>query len=381
VGGSDSGAAGTGECSPPLTFKALSPVMVGRQPLWVGAADFDDDGAIDLATGNQRSQNVSVLFGNGDGTFEPADNLASGPGEYTGQGDAADLNGDGWTDLVVVNGNSLETVGLHSDGLNLFMNRGDRTFAPAARVPLQEQGLIAVTAADLSEDGLTDLVVATNNETVTVLLNQGDADFSTQKKYLSGPGTRAVAVGDVNGDQAPDLAVANGAGSSVSLLMNRGDGTFEAPVSYEVGLSPISLALVDLDADGDRDLAVAVFATDGVSVLLNNGDGAFTSSVSYGAGSSPYWLAVADFTGDSLADLVVANAGSQNVSLLVNRGGGAFLPSVEYPGGIGPVSVATADMNGDHSVDLAIADYNYGDGSVPMNGLIRVMLNECTGAR
>jgi len=135
--------------------------------------------------------------------------------------------------------------------------------------------------------------------------------------------------------------------------------------------------LTDLNGDAHRDLAVANFGENKVSVRLNRGDGVFGEPAAFAAGSSPYWLAAADLTGDSKPDLVVANAGSQSVSVLLNRGTGEFSPSVEYAAGSGPVGLALADLNGNGNIDIAVADYNYGDGSVAMSGMIRILDNGC----
>jgi len=213
--------------------------------------------------------------------------------------------------------------------------------------------------------------------------NTAEAQFLFKARIDYGAGTypSSVAIGDLDGDGTPDLAVANGGSDNVSVLLGNGDGTFQAAVNYGAGGSPESVAIGDLDGDGDLDLALANDDTDNVSVLLGNGDGTFQAAVSYGAGTGPFSVAIGDLDGDGDLDLAVANEGG-NVSVLLGNGDGTFQAAVNYGAGAGPYSVAIGDLDGDGNPDLAVANYGSGDVAILINeipDLVAITLIEPNG--
>ncbi len=132
-------------------------------------------------------------------------------------------------------------------------------------------------------------------------------------KYPAGNRPHSVAIGDLDGVNGPDLAVANAFSDDVSVLLNQGDGTFAAAVAYVAGDSPRSVAIGDLDGVNGPDLAVAIPGDfpgfiDDVSVLLNQGDGTFAAAVAYDAGNGPVSVAIGDLDGVNGPDLAVAMA-------------------------------------------------------------------------
>jgi hypothetical protein len=271
--------------------------------------DFNGDGKLDLAVVNSGSNDVGVLLGNGDGTFQPAVNydVGSVPDALA----VGDFNGDGKLDLVVVNSGS-------------------------------------------------------NN--ASVLLGNGDATFQTALDFDIGGTPISVAVGDFNGDGKLDLAVVTNPASpnQISILLGYGDGTFQAPVTYAAGSVPVSVAVGDFNGDGKLDLAVANISPGNtgpsmVSVLLGNGDGTFQPAVEYGAGSDTDSSSVAlgDFNGDGKLDLAVAYSGSTNrVSILLGNGDGTFQSAVDYAGASlpGTSPPVLGDFNGDGRLDMAVID-------------------------
>jgi len=146
-----------------------------------------------------------------------------------------------------------------------------------------------------------------------VLLGNGDGTFQPAVSYNTGPNPTSVAVADFNADGKLDLVVAtngNISNNTVSILLGNGDGTFQAHVDYQTGSSnPSSVAVGDFNGDGKLDLVVAdLFSTD-VRLLLGNGDGTFGTAASYAAGAGPSSVAVGDFNDDGRLDIAVADAG------------------------------------------------------------------------
>jgi hypothetical protein len=226
-----------------------------------------------------------------------------------------------------------------------------------------------LAVADVNGDGRADLATANYGEganSVSVLLNGGSGRFREGREYVVGESPGSVAIGELNGDRKPDLAVANEETNSVSVLLNSGDGTFGGRRDYPTGGAPVSVAIGDLNADGRPDLAVANFVVPDVnitgvpgtvSVLLNSGDGGFQAKVDYRTGRRPLQVVIGDLTGDGQPDLATGNR-SDTVSVLANAGNGSFAPPVDSRAGSGPRAVAIADLSGDGRLDLATANTN-----------------------
>jgi chitobiase/beta-hexosaminidase-like protein/VCBS repeat protein/List-Bact-rpt repeat protein/FG-GAP repeat protein len=301
-----------------------------------------------------------------------------------------DFNGDGRPDLAVAN--------LYSNNVSVLLNNGNGTFQAAVNYPVggcrgPEQPYsypASVAAADITRDGLLDLVVAnTGCATVSVLRGTGDGKFQLVGEFSAGIRPAFVVVADLNRDGKQDLAVANdffSQGSefgNVSVLLGNGDGTFQNPVSFTTGSSSLSLTVGDFNGDQVLDLAVTNFGSytpesNTVSVLLGTGDATlFRAGVTAVVGRHPRSVAVGDFNGDGRRDLAVANFDSANenptkgvddIAVLLGKGDGTFDPLVQhFPAGVGSLSwvhsmsVAVYDFNGDRVPDLAVVN---GDNSI-----------------
>jgi hypothetical protein len=295
-------------------------------------ADVNHNGRPDLLVANAGSNSVSVLLGNGNGTFAAAQNFATGTSPEAVA--VADLNGDGKPDLIVANDGS--------SSVSVLLGNANGTFLNAVNFAVGS-GPSSVAVADVNGDGTPDLIVANyGSNRGSVLENNrapsGTGTFPGRQDFGVGLSPRSVAVADVNGDGRPDLVVANGGSNSVSVLLGNGNGTFQSAVNYGVGSSPFSVAVADVNGDGRPDLVVANYDSNGVSVLLGNGNGTFQSAVNFGVGSYPLSVAVADVNGDGRPDLVTANdSGPYNgpgVSLLLGNRNAATQLQITAPASV-----------------------------------------------
>jgi len=328
------------------TFEAGVEYGVGSKPNSLATGDLNGDGYLDLAVANGESHTFSIYLGNGDGTFQPGvDYGGISSSTYMAIGD---FDEDGHLDLVMPGDRSR---------LSIFLGNGDGTFqAPASDAGFAD----AVVVEDFNGDHHLDLTtVHTDRNKVSIVFGNGDGTFQAPLTYLAGTDPQSVATEDFNGDGHVDLAVANAGSNNVSVLLGNGDGAFQTAVNYGAGDNPHSVAIGALNGDGYLDLAVANAGSNNVSVLLGNGDGTFRTAVNYGAGDNPYSVAIGDFNGDGHSDLAVANSaydtrGTSNVSVLLGNGDGTFQARVDYGAGDWPHSVAIGDFDGDGHLDLAV---------------------------
>ena len=334
------------------TSASFQAIPVGAKPSAIVAGDFTGNGQLDLAIANSGDDTVSVLLGNGDGTFEPQVTYAVGsdPDAIV----AGDFTGDGHLDLAVANGGD--------DTVSVLLGNGDGTFEPQVTYAV---GSVpdAIVAGDFTGDGHLDLAVANSGDiTVSVLLGNGDGTFEPQVTYAVRSDPDAIVAGDFTGNGRLDLAVANYFDNTVSVLLGNGNGTFQPQITYTVGYYPDAIVAGDFTGNGQLDLAVANGGDDTVSVLLGNGDGTFQPQVTYAVGLDPGAIVAGDFTGDGHLDLAVANGGEDTVSVLLGNGDGTFEPQVTYAVGSSPDGIVAGDFTGNGRLDLAVA--NSGDNTV-----------------
>jgi len=228
----------------------------------VEAEDFDGDGHADLAVANYSSDDVSILRGNGDGTFQAE--VRYGAGDAPRSIEAADFNGDEHADLAVVNSS------YYSEDVSILLGNGDGTFQADVRYSVGRNPSSAV-AEDLNEDGNPDLVVTSfYDDNISVLLGIGDGTFQDAVSYDAGFSPDSAEAADFNGDGHVDIAVANTSAlcEDVSILRGKGDGSFRFPVQYGAGKWPCSVEAEDFNSDGRPDLAVVNCYSDDISVFL-----------------------------------------------------------------------------------------------------------------
>jgi hypothetical protein len=310
----------TAELTPGAVYPSGSSTPTVVIPFSTVAGDFNGDGKLDLAEICQPF-GVVIFLGNGQGGFTPQaiDSQTGLPlGMMTGAepqfGVAADFNNDGILDIATAN----------QDGtVSILLALGNAIFNPFISVAANAGPLWGIAAGDFNGDGNADLVVsAFAANTVIALLGNGQGGFTPQTAVATGTNPLGLTIGDFNADGQLDVAVANAGSNTVSILLGNGNGTFTAASAVAVGTSPISVATGDVNGDGKLDLVVANNGANSVSMMLGNGNGTFTADGSaVPTGTGPAWVSIADWNNDGKLDWATANNGSGTVSIMLSAVG------------------------------------------------------------
>lgn len=330
--------------------------------------DFDGDGNIDLVFAgghpdglvpDYHNQKISVLYGNGDGTFAGTSYYVP-PSLFILNVAVGDFNGDGKPDLA---------SGIQGQSFYVRLGRGDGSFQAAVTTTLSNGSITYIAAADVNGDGKADALLADRQGTIDVLISNGDGTFAAPQLANAGSNPIFIATGDFNRDGKLDLVIVNGgsggAQNTVSVLLGTGGGAFGPPISFSAGSVPQYIAVSDLNQDGNPDLIVTDFGANfdttnpgGVWVLLGNGDGTFKPAVKYATALNPVWVQPGDFNGDGKIDLIAAASlptFDYTLVELKGNGDGTFQNGVQIPTGFGPSAVVAGDFDGDGNQDLVVS--------------------------
>ena len=326
-------------------IKNLGQYPVGPNSQNVIAADFNGDGAYDLAVSDFGSLtdntggNIRIFLGKGDGTFTAGTVISTVATPVAMH--AGDFNGDGKIDLAVAD--------VTDDVVAVLLGNGDGTFQPPTKLSVSASPH-SVIVDDFNQDGKLDIATSNYLGGVSVLLGNGNGTFKTEARYSSGKGRATfIASADMNGDGKTDLVVANPDANAVAFLFGNGDGTFQSPQLFLSGAEAQDFGIA-LGSDG----AVITSPDDvgsGVVITPVTSAGAPSAPQLYMLSTPPTGVAAADLNGDKYPDMIAA---SGSISVLLRNPAGSFKAPVNYTleSGSQAAAVATADMNGDGRNDV-----------------------------
>ena len=331
------------------TFQNVRYSAAGTDPNGIAVGDFNQDGRDDIAVTNSRTNQVSILLSNGDGTFQPP--VPYSVGNNPTAAIVSNFTKSGHRDLAVADSGNSQGAGA---GLSVLLGNGDGTFGKANTMPV---GLapVALAAAEFRGDSVQDLAVVgpgtfpggLGDSSIKVLLGNGDGTFQTPVGYLAAAFGASLAVGNFHNNGNLDIAVLDR--GTVSVLAGIGDGTFVSAESIASNLGPHAVAVGDLNRDGNLDFVAANFES--VSVYLGNGDGTFQPPATIPLRSSVGSVALADLRHKGILDLVVIDG--FGIEVLLGNGNGTFQAPVTYTVAANfPAHVEIADVNNDGFPDL-----------------------------
>jgi tetratricopeptide (TPR) repeat protein len=364
---------------------------VGNNPVALAAKDFNGDGLPDIAIANQNDNSISILLNDNQGNFtQPATSpILLGKNE-TGPAAIASASLRTPTTAVPTQAADLVIANSASNTVSVLLGNGDGTFTEAAGSPFATgKQPSAVVIADFNGDGNLDFAVANKGEnSISVFQGDGTGAFTPFPKspFLlpnvvasSELGPTAIVTANFRNQGFPDLAVVNENSNSISLLLASGnssfDGTFteatNSPIT--VGKTPVAIAAGDLNGDAIPDLAVVNQADNTVTVLLNNGDATFTQSAGspLATATTPAGVVIANFTNGQTNDLAVTNQAQGTIGIYVGLGAGTFAPRFELSTPNGPSAIVSTDFNGDGLSDVALT----ASGQTAKQGEVAVLLD------
>lgn len=345
------------------------PLNIGSRPTDIAVADLNKDGRLDIVTCSVEDT-VTILLSDGRGRFAPA---PGSPVKIAAHLVAVgDVNNDRNLDLALTHHDSF--------GVEVLLGAGDGRFAPAPGSPFAaHQGAKphnhGLALSELNSDGNLDITTSNQDDnSVSVLLGNGRGAFTPAagSPFAVGRSPYPHAIGDVNKDGYLDIATPNVGSNDVTVLLGDGRGGFKpaAGSPYAVASRPYYITIGDINGDNNPDLITTHDDITLITTLLGNGRGGFAaaSGSPFDIGQRPYKLFAADVTGDARTEIVIGTEASDSVVVLLGDGRGGYTPAAgsPYRAGANP-RIAVGDMNGDGKMDIVTANSGSGDINILLN--------------
>jgi FG-GAP-like repeat len=341
-------------------------IKVGKGAGSVEIGDFNRDNFPDIAVANTEDSSVTILLGNGKGKFTEATGSPFFSNRYPNDIVIADFNKDGNLDLGIAN--------TEVSFLTVLLGNGNGQFHQAAKSPFivnAKPHTHGIATGDFNGDGNLDL--ATDSwgvNSVLIIFGDGKGNFDRQMSYKVGKRPyQRLRVADVNKDGKPDIVTTNLEGNNATVLLGMGEGKFQEVEGspFPAGDAPFGIAIGDVNGDNNPDLAIANSPTitaeskgkDGLSILVGDGSGKFSSlkGSPFKTGKSPSRVAIGDLDGNRINDIVVTNYNDNSISIFYMDKNGVMESKIIKVGNR-PSGVGIYDMNMDGKNDIVVSNYD-----------------------
>jgi hypothetical protein len=372
-----------------VRYNLATALAAADRPTSLVAGDFNGDGALDLATSNGASGNVTVITGYGDGTFAlPGEQGSAG---FNSSPVLADVNGDGIKDSIVLDRSGRVLVRLgRSDVKGTFDSPrvvnivNGQLVAAGSFAILKDGNQNALAILDRAGKQITD-GTETHTQNFVTLYKFTKKGMPSQLAQIDlGSHFTQIAAANLNGDGRDDLVGVDSQRKNLAMFVRAGSGFDVANrVSVPVSAAASDLLVANLDGAGGIDMLVADQVAGTLNIVLGglnaNGSTNYQASTNpfatyqpgpAGAPGSPFTLngaasvAVGDFNEDGVLDVVISQNGANSLGVLFGKGNGGFVNPVGLQTGSKPLAVRVGDFNGDHHADLAVLNDGSNDISI-----------------
>ncbi|CAF3764261.1 unnamed protein product [Adineta steineri] len=347
---------GLGNFATPKTFSTGYDSI----PYSLVVSDLNNDGKLDIIVANHGTNNIGILAGQGNGTFEIQVIISTGYESQPYSVAVYDLNNDTYMDIVVA------CSGLNT--IDVLLGFGNGSFTIPYKYSTNNNSFpLSLVIGDFDNDNQLDIGVANyQNESVGMFFGYGNGFFTDQMIFFSVTynfNPYSIAAGDFNGDNRLDIAVVNYDYNYVDIVLTYRNYTFLNQNTYSTGINsgPSSISVADLNNDEQLDIVVANFGTNNIGIFLGYSNSTFSNQITYSTGdnSQPNSVIIGDYNNDKQLDIVVANYGTNNIGIFFSYGNGTFSSQITYSTGdsSSPSDVAAGDFNNDGQLDIAVANY------------------------
>ncbi len=365
------------------TMFALYPVPSGSNPSPSEAADFNNDGKVDMVVGNAANNILSLFIATGGANFQAG--IPYTAAQFVRGVAINDFDGDGFDDVVTANRGG--------SNIALFKNNGNGTFGNATLINTIGNGETGVMMADANNDGILDAFIGCyNSNEIVLLLGDGNGNFTFSSRSSLGGPPWAIAVGDINGDGNVDVAACLSSANRIGVIFGNGSGGLGTVANYTSSGFPLAIDIGDVDGDNDLDLISSNYSGANFTVYANNGSGVFTNNpIVLPAVNSGSCITVHDRDNDGDLDLsgideiddllFIFNNGAVGINQISSEVPAAYSLKQNYPNPFNPtthlefgisnlgfVSLKVYDVHGKEVATLVNENKQAGTYEVEWNG-------------